>query len=70
MHYTVYGDYGYISETVLFVSTSRNEAVRWAERYVRHGDTGGYGVIEVASFATDGEYLPHWVFQAEDENIG
>ena len=70
MRYTVYGDYGYVDETVLFESNSRDEAVRWAERYVRRGDTGGYGVIEVASFAEDGEYLTHWVFQAQDENIG
>jgi len=66
MDYNVYGDYGYVTEQVLFESNSRNEAIRWAKNYTRR-DLGGYAVIEVASFAKCGEYITHWAIQAEEE---
>lgn len=55
MKFKVYGDYGYTSECELFESDSQNEAVRWANNYVKDG-FGGYDIIDVAYFAADGEY--------------
>jgi hypothetical protein len=66
MTYFIYGDYGYTSETLLEEFETRSEAVRWAEGYVESGDFGGYSVIEVATFADDGEYVVEKVYRAED----
>jgi hypothetical protein len=57
MKYQVFGDYGYTSECLLWEGDSEGEAVRWADGYTRHGDLGGYGLIEVARFADDGEFV-------------
>ncbi len=67
--YGVYGDYGYVTENLLFESNSVNEAIAWAENYTRFGDMGGYSVIEVAWFAKDGTYETTWTRNAEDENL-
>jgi hypothetical protein len=66
MKYIVYGDYGYVNEQELYSCNSRDQAVVWAKKYCRR-DTGGYNVIEVAYFANDGEYVPVWQFEAEEE---
>ena len=55
----VYGDYGYVSECLLHETNSISDATRWAEGYIDDGDLGGYIIIEVAEFATDGEYIVH-----------
>jgi hypothetical protein len=56
--YYVYGDYGYESETLLNSFKTLSEAERFFTKYTRD-DLGGYNVVEVASFADDGEYLVH-----------
>jgi len=64
--YTVWGDYGYVTETELFTSPSEKEAIDWAKDYVIDGDTGGYDVIEVAYHTDDGEYHTVYTFQKTD----
>jgi hypothetical protein len=64
--FKIYGDYGYTSETLLEEFDTRSEALRWAEGYVESGDFGGYDVIEVATFADDGEYIVIQKYRAED----
>lgn len=64
--YTVYGDYGYITETALFESQKEQEAIEWLKNYVRDGDTGGYEVLEVAYHAPDGEYMTVFTYQRSD----
>lgn len=66
MQYKVYGDYGYISEMLLEEFDSFDEAKRWCEGYCGDGDFGGYDVIEIARFATDGEYLVEAKYDADD----
>lgn len=61
--YTVWGDYGYVDETVLFTSTSEKEAIQWAKNYVRDGDMGGYDVIDVAYHAADNEFITVYTFR-------
>lgn len=68
MKYIVYGDYGYVSEQELHTSLSNNDAVRWAKNYCRR-DTGGYNIIEVAYFAADGEYVPVWRTEADEDEL-
>lgn len=67
--YGVFGDYGYVSECLLFETDSVNEAIGWAESYTRHGDFGGYSVIEVGWFAKDGTYETAWTKHNEAEMI-
>jgi hypothetical protein len=57
--YYVYGDYGYSSENCLAEFDTLAQAKLWFDKYTRNGDLGGYDVLEVASFADDGEYLVH-----------
>jgi hypothetical protein len=64
--YKIYGDYGYTTETLLEEFESYADAVRWAEGYVEGGDFGGYTVIEIATFAGDGEYIVERRWDAED----
>lgn len=64
--YYVYGDYGTAAENELHQEATQAEAIRWANRYVRRGDFGGYDRIEVASFDADGKYVVHREFFAED----
>jgi len=64
--FTVYGDYGYTSECELFSSDSQNEAIRWANDYVKSGDFGGYNVIEVSYFDRYGEYESVFTLRADD----
>jgi hypothetical protein len=61
----VYGDYGYLSEELLEEFSQLAEALRWVSEYIRGGDFGGYDVIEVASFADDGEYITHTTFRKD-----
>ena len=68
MRYPVYGDYGYVNETVLFESDSRDDSVRWAKNYCRR-DMGGYNIIEVAYFAANDEYVPVWRTEADTDEL-
>jgi hypothetical protein len=61
----VYGDYGYESQCELYSDGSRAAAEQWAIGYTRNG-TGGYDQIEVAYFASNGEYVTVWRCDAED----
>ena len=67
--YGVFGDYGYVTENLLFETDSVNEAIAWAEHYTRWGDFGGYSVIEVAWFAKDGTYETAWTKHNENEQL-
>jgi hypothetical protein len=62
--YGVFGDYGYVTEELLFESNSVNEAIEFAEGYTSDG-MGGYSVIEVAFFAADGTYETTWSMEDE-----
>lgn len=64
--YKIYGDYGYIAETLLEEFTDFGDAVRWVEGYIQDGDFGGYNVIEIATFADSGEYVTERRWDAED----
>lgn len=64
--YKIYGDYGYISEMLLEEFELLSEAERWCEQYCEDGDFGGYSVIEIAQFATDGEYIVERKYLQED----
>jgi hypothetical protein len=64
--FKIYGDYGYVSETLLEEFDSERDAVRWAQDYVDGGDFGGYVRIEVAYFAPNGEYVTVVGYDAED----
>lgn len=66
--FKVYGDYGYVSECLLYDTDSRSEALRWAERYVSGGDLGGYNVIEVAWFADSGEYMTEFTYRSDEQD--
>lgn len=68
MLYTVFGDYGYTSETVLFESNDRKAAVEWAKNYVKAGDTGSYDVMDAAYFAEDGEYITLFTYRCEQDD--
>ena len=67
--YYVYGDYGYESETLLAEFDNIHDAQRFFAGYTRT-DLGGYKVVEVASFADDGEYLIHEWLGSEDYTDG
>lgn len=55
--YRVWGDYGYVSETLLEEFQTAEEGIRWVNGYVASGDFGGYNIIEVAYIdARTGEY--------------
>lgn len=62
--YTVFGDYGYTSETALYTTNSLNAAINWAKRYCENDC--GYSVIDVAWFADDGEYITEWTKHIEE----
>lgn len=64
--FKIYGDYGYIGETLLEEFDTQSEAEDWVERYCGDGDFGGHWVIEIATFAEDGEYCVHRRFDADD----
>jgi hypothetical protein len=64
--FKIYGDYGYTSETLLEEFEYYSEAVGWIDDYVESGDMGGYSVIEVATFAEDGEYVVKYRLDADD----
>jgi hypothetical protein len=65
--YFAFGDYGFDSEYELADFGSIDEGRRWLKRYTRGGDLGGYSVIEVASFADDGEYIVHESVRLEED---
>lgn len=66
LKYKVYGDYGYLSETLLNEFASLHEAIVWAEMYCSDGDFGGYDRIEVLWFHPSGECMIEEVFRSED----
>jgi len=55
--YKIYGDYGYIAETLLEEFNDFGDAVHWVEGYISDGDFGGYNVVEIATFADNNEYV-------------
>ena len=69
LDYGVFGDYGYVTENLLFETRSVNEAISWAEQYTRWGDFGGHAVIEVGWFDRDGAYETAWRKHHEEENL-
>jgi hypothetical protein len=64
--FKIYGDYGYVNQTLLNEFDSLKQALEWAEDYANSGDLDGFTVIEVACFAEDGEYLVERAYRAED----
>lgn len=64
--FKIYGDYGYVSEKLLEEFDTLSAAEDWIERWFGDGDFGGYAVIEIATFAEDGEYLIERRWDAED----
>jgi hypothetical protein len=64
--FKIYGDYGYTSETLLEEFDTLSEAVRWCDGYVSDGNFGGYGLLEIAWFAEDGEYVVERRYDAAD----
>jgi len=67
LEYTVFGDYGYTSETELHTTTSLSSAKHWAERYCERDDMGGFTVVEVAWFSDNGEYVTEWKRELEED---
>ena len=67
MKYEIYGDYATTNETLLEQFDSLDEAAAWADCYVRDGDFGGYGRIEVIEFAPDGEAITHYNLEYADD---
>ena len=65
--YKVYGDYGYVNETLLESFQSLDEAVRWMNSYVEDNSMGGYNLIEVAWFNKNNEYCVEARVDAEQE---
>ena len=65
-HVKVYGDYGYESECLLHECNTVGQATAWLARYTRNGDMGGYKVLEIATFAEDGEYITQLSVNADD----
>lgn len=43
------------SGTVLYSEDSSNGCVMWADRYVRHGDFGGWDYLELWEWSVDGD---------------
>jgi hypothetical protein len=68
MIYTVYGNPGTDSETVLYDTDSFAVALDWAVGYTRDG-TGGYDLIEVASPDLDGSMIRHWSLYADEAEL-
>lgn len=66
MTYHVYRDYGYTDEVLLGSFEDLEEAVAFAneEAEVTHPDD--YMMIEVISFAEDGEHFPQRAFYSVD----
>jgi hypothetical protein len=64
--FEIYGDYGYTTQTLLEEFDTLSEAVRWCDGYVEGGDFGGFGLIEIAWFAEDGEYVVEHRYDAAD----
>lgn len=65
MKYYVFGDYGYMSECELEVFKTEDRAIQFVKGYTKHGDMGGYNMIEVISFADSGECIVHYKVDAE-----
>lgn len=63
--YKIYGDYGYVTETLLHETPDLAEGKRWATKYAGCEDAGGFDVIEVAYFAEDGTYITEFVWQRD-----
>lgn len=66
MKFQIFGDYGYTTETLLGEFDYYAEAKRFVDGYTKDGDFGGYSVIEIATFAEDGEYMVKYRVDAED----
>jgi len=67
--YTIYGDYGYTTETELYTTSHLAAAKRWAERYCDSGIMGGFSVVEVAWVSDNGEYVAEWKKEADEEML-
>lgn len=57
MTYSVYADYGYDNETLLGEFQTFSDAASWLKLASKWLAT--YTIIEIASFADDGEYIVH-----------
>jgi hypothetical protein len=64
-NYYAFGDYGFRSECELETFNSANEGIRWLNQYTKDGNFGGYSILEIASFAEDGEYIVHYRLELE-----
>jgi hypothetical protein len=62
--FEIYGDYATTDEALLAKFDLLSEAVRWVDGYIQDG-FGGYGRIEVISFAADGEAVTWYDVQDE-----
>ena len=69
MRYKVYGDYGYVTETLLYQSNDQSAAQRWFDGYTDDGDLGGYDIVELAWFSANGEYVVHDRAEAQEEML-
>ena len=71
MKYKIFGDYGYISETLLTEFDTLQAAVDWLLTYEAEtfGSLGGFHVVEIATFTDSGEYVTHETLRAEDYKV-
>ena len=67
MKYKVFGDYGWKDEAALFEAEDLSSAISFAKNYTRHGDFGGYRIIEVIWFREDGELVNELELAAPQE---
>jgi len=66
--FKIYGDYGYIAETLLEEFDNFDSAVRWVDGYISNGDFGGHMLIEVIEFDdNDKPYVTLMRWDAEGE---
>lgn len=70
MRYKVYGDYGFTSQRLLYMSDQRGRAISFAEQMAECGNFNGFDMIEVAYFAPDGEYVVERKYLAADYDQG
>jgi len=68
MRYQIYGDYGYINETLLYETDRLSEAQHWFDGYTADETLGGYDIVELSRFSTvDGEFISIQRTEAAEE---
>ena len=65
MKYTVYLNYGYDDETVLYESDNLEQAIAWADDHT-DSEIGPGDMMEVAWFNSDDEFVSEWIMSYED----